>query len=138
MKVRDREINKRRVKDFLKQSWHNSLKCSHSPAEGRSHRNVKYMLMDYCLEHGLDFYTEATFSNGERADFIISDWVLVIEVLDSEEEKRFRGKTYPLPVLPVSAKTDFFSLNVMLDDLATCNGQNFHYYEQKYWKKVGA
>ena len=134
MKIKEREANKKRVSGLIRQTFHNVLKCSHDPAEKRPHRNVKYMLMDYCLDHGLDFHTESSFNNGERADFIISDWAVIFEVLNSEDERRFKSKTYPLPVIPVSAKIDIFAVQDMLQDLETCNGTNWKYYAKKYWR----
>ena len=133
MKIKERAVNKKRVSGVVRQTFHNVLKVSHEPAESKSHRMVKFMLMEYCIEHGLDFHTEATFSNGSRADFIVSDWALVIEVLNSETRERFEAKDYPLPIVPISAGAKIFDVYEMMNDLAMCNGQNWEYYAKRYW-----
>lgn len=134
MKIAEREKNKQIVRQLLRtgMAWHNSLKCSSAPAERPEHCNVKYMLMQYCLSKGLDFWTEATFQDGSgRADFIISDWKLVIEVLHTEEVKNFKNKKYPLMTIAIKSNANVFVVQEMLDDLSTTNGTAAEFYRNK-------
>lgn len=110
------------------QSWHNCLKMSKGKSESLEHRNVKYMIVCFCLDNNLDFWTEATFKNGGRADIIISEWGLAIEVLHTEEYKSFLEKSYPLPAIPISTKSNVFDIKAVLEDLHTTNGRGWEYY----------
>ena len=61
-------------------------------------------------KYGFDTYSEVEFQNGSRADIFYIDnngEGGIIEILDSESEKRFSTKLekYPLPITRVDTKT---------------------------------
>lgn len=94
------------------------------------------MLACYCWDKGLDFWTEATFANGSgRADFIISDWKLVVEVLHSEEVKTFANKRYPLNTVGIRSTATIFDVKEMLDDFASVEDKN-DFHTESYRKKI--
>lgn len=120
--------------EFIRTSWRNSLKCSKGKAEGTNHRFVKYLLATWCWEHSIDFHTEPVFFDNQRGDFIVEPWRLIIEVLDSEDAKRFNNKKYPYPVIGLPVTIKKAALDAMMNDLNTC--QNFEYYQRLYNPKV--
>lgn len=117
--MNQQELIKRRyeVKKLINISTHNALKCSKDPAEKSSHRTTKFLVADYCWENGLDFHTEVVFKGGQRADIVISDINLCIEVLHSEKEKDCDKKEYPLNIIQVKTNINKESLYKILDDL---------------------
>lgn len=132
MKIRERQSNQKRVAMALRTGWHNSVKCSKGRAERPQHRRAKFCLANFCWEYDLSFYTEAVFHNEERADFIIADWCLVIEILHTEELKTFRKKTYPFPTVPVPSWFTEAQITLMLTDLLAMDGSNASYYTERH------
>ena len=116
----------------------NAIKASKGRAEILSHRITKFWIGNYCWEAGIDFATEASFKNNLRADIVIKDWGIAIEVLGSESVKDFmeNKNRYPLPVIPVLAGTTVKDIVAMMDDLAATKGGGWDYYELKYLKEL--
>ena len=100
----------------------NAVKCSHAPAESEAHRWVKWQVCDFCYANGLQFVTEASLKGGGRADIIILEWGLCLEVCSTEEVAHALKKTYPLPVLAVPASIQRAYLLTLLHELALTGG----------------
>lgn len=132
MKIKERAGNQKLVSGLVRVGWHNSIKCSSGIAESYSHQLLKFMICSWCWRKGVSFYTEANFHDNQRADIIIADWGIVLEILNTEELKDFKKKTYPLPTIPVSTKSDVFQIDAMMDDLSACDGKNYEYYQKNY------
>jgi len=86
--------------------------------------------------NNLEFFTEAEMQSGGRADFIISDWKLIIEVYETESKKSLLDKSmnYPqsLGFIPLRAGTSGIEIDTMLDDLSSTLGQTWDYYFLKW------
>lgn len=123
--------NRRRTREVVRTGFHNSLKCSHDPAEKEAHRTYKFIVANYCWQHSIDFYTEVSFRGGGRCDLLISDWGLAIEILSSEEFKSFMKKKYPLPTIPLNVLNQEQAVLSMLDDLSTTNGFASSFYTKR-------
>ena len=113
-----------------------ALKCSNYPAEKSQHRFFKFLVCDWCWENKIDFMTEVVFNNNQRADIVILDWKVAIEILNSEE-RLTKTKHYPIPTIPIKIKgfpIDMIKkeIELMLMDLQSCNGSNADYYIKKY------
>lgn len=126
------EEKRRRTRELIRQGFRNALKCSHSPAEERPHRTYKGMIAEFCWNEGLAFQTEVTFNNGERADVVIEDWGVAIEVLSSETRSRFDRKEYPLPVIPFRTKHSPAELMNTLIELRDTEGSCHDYYAERW------
>lgn len=124
------KMNKRVSNNLIHQGFKNNVKCSKSPAESSMHRVIKFAIANFCWDNKLEFMTEVTFSNGQRADLVILDWAVVFEVLHSEYRLK-ETKNYPLPVLAISTKTKVGRLYEILNDLKTSNGALINYYINK-------
>ena len=65
------------------------------------HEAWKFEICCELIERGLEFITEAKFESGGRADILVLDLNLAIEIVCSEDEESVeqkRGK-YPVPIL---------------------------------------
>ena len=81
-----------------------------SPTESDVHLFMKLQICAYLRKQDTDFMTEAIFEKGEgRADIIVLDQGICIEVVESETEKSRLQKEnkYPLPIIFVDAKAPF-------------------------------
>lgn len=119
---------KHEVRYTIKNGYHNCLKCSKSPAEKGPHRLTKFYLAEWCWRNKIDFSTEAVFYDGARCDFIIHDWGLIIEVLNTEDLKDYKKKVYPYPSIPIIIQKTNKRINSMMEDLHSCNGSSCDYY----------
>lgn len=74
-----------------------------------NHEMVKSAVSYILKKNGHDFYTEAIFRNGKRADVIDTEEQCIIEVLESESLSNIitKQKSYPLKIYPV--KIDVFT-----------------------------
>lgn len=74
-----------------------------------NHEMVKSAVSYILKKNGHDFYTEAIFRNGKRADVIDTEEQCIIEVLESESLSNIinKQKSYPLKIYPV--KIDAFT-----------------------------
>jgi len=63
--------------------------------EGESHLRQKFNICRQLKKLGYEFFVEAKFKNGGRADIYIPYLDIVIEVLDSEKELSL-SKNYPV------------------------------------------
>lgn len=126
-KINRIQANRRKTWDNIRTGpqFHNILKCSRNPAEKTEHRRLKWMIADFCWEWGLDFYSEAIFENNQRADMVISDWGVAIEILVSESRKQFQSKNYPLPTIPITSDDGLIE---MLTELLNTDGSCWDYY----------
>ena len=118
------------VRSLIQTATNNAVKCSGAPAESPAHRNVKWLLASYCWDNNLDFSTEVVWRDGSRADFVIHDWKLCIEVLGSESLKCFAKKKYPVQTLPIKTGVEPEQVIAMLKDIANLEG-DAGYYIQK-------
>jgi hypothetical protein len=118
MKALERMRNQRITAGQLLKGYKNTLKCSSGGAETIHHKICKFWIANYCWERGLGFYTEATFRGGGRADVVITDWAVVIEVLCTEDIGKFLKKDYPLSALPVSAFSKGEDIIELLDAIS--------------------
>lgn len=68
-----------------------------------NHEMIKASLGYILLNNKHDFYTEAIFKNGKRADILDMDEEVAIEVLDSERlfNISIKQKFYPVKIWPV-------------------------------------
>lgn len=132
------ERNRKTCNDLILHGYNNVLKCSHGKSEGQSHRLAKFIIANLCWEANLNFSSEVTLKGG-RADIVVKDWGLIIEILSSEEWGKFATKKYPLPVIPIKIDTTAFMdwkkieelnmrINKIFFDLLSSNGANFQYY----------
>ena len=136
MKTKQRMENRKKVNLLIVASTNNALKCSKGKAESPQHRKTKFLLSEYCWENNLDFATEVSFKDSQRADFLIKDWVVGIEVLNSEKLKDFWKKKYPIPTIPIFATIEPKELKDMMDDLEATNGTGADYYiKNVQWPK---
>lgn len=69
------------------------------------HVIMKLKICRWLKEQGKEFYTEAIFVSGLRADIVNADDGVVYEVVESESEESIEKKKrdYPLPVIVVKA-----------------------------------
>lgn len=114
------------------------MKASKGKAEILSHKITKFWLANYCWEQNIDFATEVVFKSNLRADIVIKDWGIAIEVLGSETLKDFmkNKEAYPLPAIPLPAMTTVKDIIYMMDDLAATKGDGWDYYFRKYSKEL--
>lgn len=47
------------------------------------------------------FITEAEFKEGGRADILVLDLAVAIEILHTETKDKFEKKKYPVPMIPI-------------------------------------
>ena len=132
------EQNTQRCKDFIVDATYNKLNCSCTPkdnkggGEKKPHRDLKYIVCNWCWERGLRFATEVKFNNRSRADIVIFSLGMGIEVLSSEDLKSFNGKNYPIPTLPFQTKVfDEKRVWDLLDDLLSTYGEGVTYYQRE-------
>jgi hypothetical protein len=80
-----------------------------SPNELDGHLQMKFAICRHLLAKGKEFYTEAIFNDGGRADIINADDAVIYEVVDSESEESINRKRvdYPLPIIVVKANQPF-------------------------------
>ena len=127
LKMNKIQINRKKVALAIKNSFLNVVKFSKNNAELNSHRLKKAMVCLYLSSKGIDYYTEAVFKNNQRADIVIADWALCIEIIGSEKELK-ATKDYPFPVIPLSTNADILFIHDMIEDLNNCDGTNWEYY----------
>lgn len=110
--------------------YKNCVKFSKEPGESDAHRDVKYMICKWLTDHDIEYYTESYFINDRgRADIIVSDWGMVIEIMDTEDIKSIKDKSlkYPLPILPVATWwQDELIINV-LEDMNTSKNSKYYF-----------
>ena len=138
MYVNQVELNRKETRSLIVQSsQRNNLKCTSKEID--SHRFTKFLLANYCWSKQIEFFTEAEIKSGGRADFIISDWKLIIEVYETENTESLENKKikYPQSVgfIPLRAGTIETEIWEMLNDLASTNGQTWTYYYNK-WREA--
>ena len=129
------EVNRKETRGLIiTSSQRNSIKCTSQ--EHTLHRHTKYKLAEYCYENELEFFTECEMKSGGRADFIISDWNLILEVYRTEKKESLllKAAKYPqgLGFIPLKAGTDTEIIWKMLDDLSSTNGNTWKYYYDKW------
>ena len=128
--------NRKQTNLLIVTATNNALKCSKGAAERLSHKITKFWLSTYCWENGLDFGTECVFQNNQRADFVIKDWGVAVEVLNSEGYNDFLKKRYPLPTIPIPAMIELKELLDMMKDLEATDGTGADHYIKKYTVRI--
>ena len=68
--------------------------------EGEAHSDKKFEICKWLIKHKKEFYTEAIFKNGMRADILVLDSCVAVEIVDTEkpESIEFKKQKYPVPV----------------------------------------
>lgn len=126
MKIKERQKNKLLVQSKSLLYYKNVLKCSQGNSEKPQHRLTKYWIASYCWEHGLEFATEVSFKGSKgRADIVIFDWALVIEVCHSEKLRDALAKKYPLYKLAIPTWMHHFDIIKMLSELDVNGGDTW-------------
>lgn len=76
-----------------------------SETETDAHINTKFLICRALKKLGREFYSEAIFNNGLRADVIDADQGMIYEVVESEKEESIakKRKDYPLDIIVVQA-----------------------------------
>jgi hypothetical protein len=91
----------------------NSFRTDFNSIRINTHNNLTHELAKTIkayelIKEGYTILTEATFKSGGRADILIMEKFMAIEILDSETEERFSKKldTYPeeLDIVPFYAE----------------------------------
>lgn len=99
--------NKRKKYNLLKTIKHNSLsgnKRNFIKCWGRvsyNHFIVMCSIVWKLINQGYEVFTEVTFNNGKRADIVaisLDNCGYIIEVLESETDKRFNQKLNDYPI----------------------------------------
>lgn len=129
-----RSKNRERALSTISSSNRSNLKCSYGKSESHDHRLTKSVITLWAYENSIKFCTEAVFHNKGRADVVLLDFGIAIEVLHSEKLSSFNKKNYPLPTIPVKTSMSHTSVRVMLDDILALNG-DADYYIQKLSKE---
>jgi hypothetical protein len=114
LKQKERQANIKNASNILRLGYRNTLKCSHGGAESLHHKIVKFWVANFCWENGLQFWSEASFTSGGRADLLIGDWNVAVEVLHTEKFIDCRRKDYPVPTLVLSSNIDGTRVNEIL------------------------
>jgi len=105
------KIQKKRndiIRNTLEYPYHiNCIRVSTNTTE--AHRNK---IVEICLEaikRGISFTTESKLKGGGRADCVLLDMGLIVEVTHTETIKSIetKKKTYPLPVVFIPAECKF-------------------------------
>jgi hypothetical protein len=71
-----------------------------------THEGLKKRVFNWLVKNGLSVVCEATFLKGGRADLLVLDPPLAIEVMVSETQERFEAKDYPVEKLAVKKLKD--------------------------------
>lgn len=108
----------------------NVLKCSSGKSESYLHKRLKFEICNFLWENNIDFITEAVFMDNSRADLLILDWGVVIEVLCSESLKDFKKKSYSVGSIPVKTSIHKQDLLNMLTELRDTGGNSWQYYRR--------
>ena len=82
-----RAANRKTTRSLLSTGTRNSLKCSKGKSETFEHKRAKFYVACFCWENGLEFYTEAEFNSGGRADLVIADFKMAVETASAETTK---------------------------------------------------
>ena len=127
--------NRRKSEHLIQHGFKNCLKCSHGVAESRLHKLKKFHIASFCWEKGLTFSTEATLKNRRRADIIVHDWAVIIEIFDSEGIKSLIQKQQDanLPVIAITCRQPKKNTMDMLQELHDTNGKASDFYNKKIW-----
>lgn len=78
-----------------KNEWKTSI------ANSPKHEGLKKRIFNWLVKNGYNVVCEATFKTGGRADLLVLNPALAIEVLVSETQERFDAKDYPVPTIAV-------------------------------------
>ena len=65
------------------------------------HRNKIVEICNWLIDNDYSFITEAKFVKGGRADIIVLEEGIALEILHTEELKSFNKKDYPIPTYPI-------------------------------------
>lgn len=125
-----KEINKT-TNALIQQSNRNVIKCSHGKSESPEHRRKKAEICLWAWENNIQFCTEAIFTTKGRADIILLDLGVAIEILHSETINDFKKKFYPIETIPVKSDMWNGELLDMLNELNSTNGDAAQYYIKK-------
>jgi len=121
--------------EVVRHGYKNVIKCSGGNSEDTYHRLVKFWLANYCWKHNVQFYTEATLVRG-RCDFFIADWMVIIEVLHTEDVNDFMKKEYGVPTIPLLSTVSRDVVEELMSELDVCGGSNAPQMRKIYISKI--
>lgn len=105
MNYRDLLLRRRAVANMIRISNRHKNVFRWSVTETEAHRDRKYRVCVALQEKGHEYYTEAIFTNGLRADVVDADAMTIYEVVDTEKAPSIEQKraSYPFPIRTVDA-----------------------------------
>lgn len=107
MNQRDLMLMKKHSLSFLKfqdRMFKNCIRYSDKKSESDKHFSAKCVICRELTNKGFEFVTEARFEQGGRADILVLDKELAIEILCSEKESNLFNKCSLYPVLAQGIK----------------------------------
>ena len=87
-----RSKNRERALSTISSSNRSNIKCSYGPSESDEHRETKCVIGRWAYKNSIKFCTEAVFHGSGRADIVLLDFCVAIEVLHSEKLSSFIKK----------------------------------------------
>ncbi len=125
------------TKEYLKYpiQWKNSVKFNKKNkdkcSETTEHKVAKALICIVLSDNGLDYCTEAEFKDGQRADIILLDYDVAIEILNTESIKKFNQKRYPITTIPITTNTSIEYIKAMISDIIATKGTGAEYYARR-------
>jgi hypothetical protein len=132
MRLTQREKKRKQTRSHILTGTNDALKGMKGDSESLSHKLMKFWIWNYCMEKGLQMSTEVSFLNHERADVIVKDWGVAIEVLTTEKISDFLKKDYPIPTIPVPFYESLGAVWKMLEELNNTDGGAADFYRRFY------
>jgi len=103
-------IQRNRIRQLIEISNRHKNVLKWSPNESDAHIQMKLEICKSLRRRGIEFYTEAIFTNRiSRADIVNADEGIIYEVYDTEKKESIEKKKliYPLPIITVKANQEF-------------------------------
>ena len=112
MNQRDRIMERSRIRNLIRLGNMHKNVLRWSSNETDAHIEMKFKICKYLRKQKIEFYTEAIFKTGLRADILNVDEGVVYEVVNSEKETSIQKKReyYPLPIIFINANQEFNEL----------------------------
>ena len=109
MNKRQLLIQRNNVRQLIRMSNRKANVLAWGAGETDAHIQMKLEICKWLKRNNKEFYTEAIFNNGQRADIVNADDGVIYEVLESEELSSIikKRKTYPLEIITVDANQAF-------------------------------
>lgn len=109
MNVIQRLRQRNQIRQLIRMSNRKPNVLGWHSGETDAHIQMKLEICKYLKKIGHEFYTEAIFNDGNRADIVDADEGVIYEVLNSEEFDSIEKKmqVYPLEIRAVKANQPF-------------------------------